>query len=289
MRSGFVVSAVLILLIALVSISTVPIISNVLAQRPQPPPPPPPQHPHEWSQLTVATGKGSPYVGEILDKAFSIAYAVIVLMTPDDLACLKKEFRKPDDLGWEIELTGQARPNVLFEAGMAMGRNPDRTILVEAGSLRPFSDVGGRHVVRLDDSIAKRQDLAKRLEAVGCTVDLSGTDWHTAGTFSIHPLVSDSLMTSAKETSPPKKELEKIDMQEAKRIALEHVGREGPESEDVKVDSTELVGKDWHVSGHWTEKGTKSFATIHFDVVIDSQTKEIRKSDFKDGFAMAIV
>jgi hypothetical protein len=53
LRSGFVVSAVLILLIALVSISTVPIISNVLAQPPSPPPPPPQRPPHQGEVAVV--------------------------------------------------------------------------------------------------------------------------------------------------------------------------------------------------------------------------------------------
>lgn len=55
--------------------------------------------------------------------------------------------------------------------------------MVGLGSLRPFSDISGRHVVRLDNSIGKRQELAQRLLTLGCAVDLSGTDWHSAGDF----------------------------------------------------------------------------------------------------------
>ena len=67
---------------------------------------------------------------------------------------------------------------------MAMGRCAERTILVELGKLRPFSDIGGRHVIRLDNTPAKRQELARRLEAAGCPVNLSGADWYTTGDFS---------------------------------------------------------------------------------------------------------
>jgi len=140
-------------------------------------------HPLEWSELVAATGKGSPYIGEILDKAFYQAQAVVVLMTPDDEGHLKEHFIKPEDPPYETELTGQARLNVLFEAGMAMGRCSVRTILVELGVLRPFSDVGGRYIIKLNDTTQKRQELAQRLKTAGCLVNLSGTDWHKAGSF----------------------------------------------------------------------------------------------------------
>ena len=140
-------------------------------------------HPLEWSEATIYTGKPSPYVGEILDAAFSKARAFVVLFTPDDEARLRQEFRVDGDPPHETELTGQARPNVLFEAGMAMGRYPERTVLVELGSLRPFSDTAGLHVIRMDGSSQRRQELAQRLEAAGCPVRWEGTDWHTAGDF----------------------------------------------------------------------------------------------------------
>jgi predicted nucleotide-binding protein len=143
--------------------------------------------PLEWSEAVAATGHASPYIGDILDAAFAKAQAVVVLMTPDDEASLKKEFQNEHDERYEKEPTGQARPNVLFEAGMAMGRDPKRTLLVEVGKLRPYSDVGGRHVVRLNDTSQRRQELATRLKTAGCEVDLVGTDWHTAGSFSVTP------------------------------------------------------------------------------------------------------
>ena len=140
-------------------------------------------HPLEWSEAVGATGEGSPYIGDVLDAAFSRARAIVVLFTPDDEARLKEPFRAESDPLYEVQLTGQARPNVLFEAGMALARNPDRTILVELGDLRPFSDIGGRHTVRLDGSLPKRQALAQRLEDAGCPVNLQGTDWQAAGNF----------------------------------------------------------------------------------------------------------
>jgi predicted nucleotide-binding protein len=144
--------------------------------------------PLEWSQAIKATGKASPFIGEILDVAFSKAQAIVVLMTPDDVAQLREDFRSPNDPPYESQPTGQARPNVLFEAGMAMGRNPDRTIIVELGTLRPFSDIAGRHTVKLSNDSPARQELAQRLATAGCPVNLTGKDWHTEGDFSVESI-----------------------------------------------------------------------------------------------------
>lgn len=140
-------------------------------------------HPLEWSEAIFETGKGTPYIGEILEEAFSLAQAFVVLMTPDDEARLCEQFRESSDEPYEKQLTPQARPNVLFEAGMAMGKFPKNTILIELGKLRPFSDIGGRHTVRLDNSIEKRKDLICRLENAGCPVDQTQDDWKHAGNF----------------------------------------------------------------------------------------------------------
>lgn len=135
--------------------------------------------PIEWSQAIGMTQKASPYIGEVLDAAFSAAQAIVVLETPDDIAYLHPSLTYTGDP--ECDAMPQPRPNVLFEAGMAMGRDPHRTVIVELGRVRVFSDIHGRHVVRLDNSVGKRQDLAERLRTAGCSVDLSGRDWHEAG------------------------------------------------------------------------------------------------------------
>ncbi len=148
--------------------------------------------PIEWTQAVELTGKGSPYIGEILDAAFDHAQAIVVLMTPDEVAYLQPRYASGDD-DPETFPAAQARPNVLFEAGMALGRDAERTVMVEVGEVRPFSDVAGRHVVRLNDSASSRQALAQRLETAGCDVDLTGTDWHTAGDFTAPTLPGDGL------------------------------------------------------------------------------------------------
>lgn len=138
--------------------------------------------PMEWTTAVELTGDGSPYVGQVLDAAFDHATAVVVLLTPDEVAYLQPRYGSGED-DPETQAAPQARPNVLFEAGMALGRDPKHTVIVEIGLVRPFSDIAGRHIVRLSNDVASRQALAQRLARAGCDVSLSGTDWHTVGDF----------------------------------------------------------------------------------------------------------
>jgi predicted nucleotide-binding protein len=77
----------------------------------------------------------------------------------------------------------QPRPNVLLEGGMALGLFPDRTVIVELGTLRPVSDIGERHVIRMNDTGERRHELAQRLQTAGCEVNMTGTDWYKAVAF----------------------------------------------------------------------------------------------------------
>jgi CAP12/Pycsar effector protein, TIR domain len=119
-----------------------------------------------------------------LDAAFDEAQAIVVLITGDDIARLRTIFLTPNDPAHEKTLTPQARPNVLFEAGMAFGRHPERTVLVSLGETRFFSDIGGRHTIRLTNSAHARQQLLSRLLTAGCPVDsVHRTDWMSEGDF----------------------------------------------------------------------------------------------------------
>jgi predicted nucleotide-binding protein len=141
--------------------------------------------PLEWSQLVRLTGEGSPYVGRVLQRAFEVAQAAVVIFSPDDETRLAERLWRDDEDDDEKDLRAQARPNVFFEAGLAFGRFPEKTVLVEVGRLRPASDLAGRHVVRLDNSPQRRQELAQRLEDAGCQVDRSGSDWLNVGSFEL--------------------------------------------------------------------------------------------------------
>jgi len=140
-------------------------------------------NPVEWTQAIAATKKASPYVGEVLAVAFNLAQAIVVLSSGDDEAKLLSKFVRDNDPDYEKELTPQPRPNVLFEAGMAMGRDQNRTVLVQVGKVRPWSDIAGRHITYLDNSPQKRHELAMKLQTAGCALDLTGQDWMTVGDF----------------------------------------------------------------------------------------------------------
>jgi len=139
--------------------------------------------PIEWAKAVQMSGEATPHIGTILNTAFEAASAVVVLLTPDEIVHLRGELSGNDEV--DARPASQARPNVLFEAGIAMGRDEKRTVLVELGKVRPFSDVAGRYIVRLDNSHEKRKELAQRLETTGCSVDLSGQDWLSAGDFTM--------------------------------------------------------------------------------------------------------
>jgi predicted nucleotide-binding protein len=138
--------------------------------------------PLEWEKVILMAKRVNPQIEEAIDAAMAQAAAVLVLFSPDDEARLKESFA---DSKSETKLMGQPRANVIFEAGIALGRHPEKTLLVEVGRLRKFSDIAGRHVVRLTNDFGKRNDLANRLEKIGCKVDRKGTDWTSAGEFAI--------------------------------------------------------------------------------------------------------
>ena len=180
-------------------------------------------HPLEWPEANLSTGKASPYTGETLDIAFSRAHSVVVLLTPDDEVRLRREFWGDDDPAYETQLTGQARPNVLFEAGRAMGKFPNRTVFVELGSLRPFSDVSGLQFIRMDGSSQRKQELAQRLQAAGCPVNLDGTDWHDAGNFDSAVLLAEIETERRDDHGDALEERRFMEMLDASRQLRQHI------------------------------------------------------------------
>ena len=127
-------------------------------------------NPKEWDHVLREALGNNQFIGNALDEVMEKAQAVVVMFTPDDLVTLSEQFRGADEGNTEGQAQGQARPNVLFEAGLAMGRHAEKTVLVQIGKVKAFSDVAGRHIVRLSETTESRNDLANRLEKIGCKV-----------------------------------------------------------------------------------------------------------------------
>jgi predicted nucleotide-binding protein len=141
-------------------------------------------NPMDWSQAIQSAGRTLVHVSDILTAAFNEAQAILVLFTGDDEGRLRKRFRRKDDPDYETEATPQPRLNVVFEAGMAFGHCPDRTVLVQLGTkMRPFSDVAGIYIIRFTDTRANRELLRDQLKRAGCAIQ-PRRDWRTAGDFS---------------------------------------------------------------------------------------------------------
>lgn len=131
--------------------------------------------PIDFVQL-AATG-GSQFVGDIVRSGMKQAQGIIALFTPDEVAELGPQYVEKNDRGADKKRC-QARPNVIFEAGLAYGIAPERTIIVTIGSdVALFSDLNGLHIVKLDNDRDSRGNLRKKLIGVECAVDTVTDAW----------------------------------------------------------------------------------------------------------------
>jgi predicted nucleotide-binding protein len=140
--------------------------------------------PVEWDQAIASAGEGSPFVGNVIESLVQ-RQAIVVILTGDDVVQLHPKLVSPDDKLAEVTLQLQPRPNVVFEAGMALGNRQtrDRTILVTIGKVKLFSNIDGRYLVKMDNSIQARNALANRLKTAGCAVNTVGSEWLNVGDF----------------------------------------------------------------------------------------------------------
>ena len=121
-------------------------------------------------EMVRATGYTSPHAGEMIAAGTRLAQATVILFSPDEIV-----EPRPDLASFgpqAASIGGQPRANVIFEAGMALAANPERTIIVETGHIKPISDLAGLNVVRFDGSATAIRALLTRLRQVGCKVDV---------------------------------------------------------------------------------------------------------------------
>lgn len=131
--------------------------------------------PIDFEQL--AADLGAAFIGEIVRTGLSQAQGIVALFTADEIAHLRPDHYEPHD-GQEDKERWQARPNVIFEAGMAYGMAPERTILaVLGGQTKLFSDVKGIHLTYLSNNHGARKRLRQKLIGAKCDVDLRVDAW----------------------------------------------------------------------------------------------------------------
>jgi predicted nucleotide-binding protein len=152
-----------------------------------------------WFRDVRRTMGGTATVAGVVEEGMKIARGILALFTPDEFSSLRPELRKPSDVGEHLE-RWQARPNVLFEAGMAFGKDRNRVAFVLFGDVTLFTDVAGIHVYRPTNEFGRDSDRAqlKGLLADGmrCSVNLLSDEWMHAGDF-------DKVMNGLSGVSPP--------------------------------------------------------------------------------------
>jgi hypothetical protein len=112
--------------------------------------------PLEREELIARTENPAPDRTAVLGQALAADLATIVLLTAADAA---------------------AR-DLLLEAGMALGRQPGRTVIVGLGDLPGIPGLAGREILHIDgESSTALHRLAQRLRNAGCAVEIDGTDW----------------------------------------------------------------------------------------------------------------
>lgn len=135
----------------------------------------------EWDHVVARVGVPNPYVGDVVAEGLRMADVAVVLLTPDDVVSLRSDLLWDVDDDNEREFRGQPRPNVIYEAGFADALGRERTLFVEVGPVKSFSDIFGRLVIRYDGSSSIRHTFSERLRIAGLNVDKGGTDWLTRG------------------------------------------------------------------------------------------------------------
>lgn len=142
--------------------------------------------PIKWSDALGYTGQGAPFTGEVLEAAFRQAWAMVVLLTGDDLISPTGQMAYLPTTN-KASLASQPRANVIFEAGMAFGnrRFTKRTILLDFDfdRLQLISNLADRQRLRLNNSLSRREDFIHRLRTADCAVKLQDKRWYRTGNF----------------------------------------------------------------------------------------------------------
>ncbi|MET0622466.1 MAG: L-histidine N(alpha)-methyltransferase [Pyrinomonadaceae bacterium] len=124
--------------------------------------------PIEWEQAVSLTGMAAPHTLDIVKAGLEVAQCVVVLLTGDEIVKLRPAYGvEPYRL--------QPRPNVLLEAGWALGvAGQQRTILVCFEEIRRISDIDGLNYILLSNNSDSKNAFVSRLKNAGCDVHEEG-------------------------------------------------------------------------------------------------------------------
>ncbi len=101
---------------------------------------------------------GGATIQQVIQRGLKDVAAAVVFLSPDQLTFIDPLLRESD----REQATWEARPNVMFEAGMAYAQAPDKTILVALRGVAMPSDLHGLDVIYFDDPQGK-ETLKRRL------------------------------------------------------------------------------------------------------------------------------
>jgi predicted nucleotide-binding protein len=138
-----------------------------------------------WFRDVRSRMGGTTHVIRVVEQGMKEAHGIIALITPDEYSTLRPAMRKAGD-GGEMVARWQARPNVLFEAGMAYMRHPDRVAFVLFGDAKLFSDTSGMCVYWPTNEYDPDSHRTQFRDLLGggmqCEINASN-DWMNSGDF----------------------------------------------------------------------------------------------------------
>lgn len=132
--------------------------------------------PMEWMEVIKSTGQASPYLNQAIITSIEEAGAVVIIMAPEEQAKLVKELQSEEG---DDKTYKQPRPNVIFEAGLALGMKESKTIILQFGESRVFSDILGKHITKYQGKEKENDfkvNFLQKLEIAGCHCEV-GNDY----------------------------------------------------------------------------------------------------------------
>lgn len=131
----------------------------------------------EWEQVK----KNGLSVVEALKAAFNTVQAVLLVFTGDELVKVKSRIKGEDKVENGSSFEAQPTHDMFLKAGIALGINHSRTILVALGKIKHFHTSFDSYIIKLTNADEDRRSLMEALKQKGCIV--TGKQWLVKGRF----------------------------------------------------------------------------------------------------------